>query len=347
MPAIKHALTALRNLRPERIPVCHFLGGSWPIIYAGRTLEELIGDPDTTASIFYQVNEKLDSDIVVIGAGATALTIRALGGEVRFDSKGAPSIIDELIKTEDDLEHLNAADAMESEDIRWIRETADRLFRLAGNKRLILASGRAPFTLAGQMFGLEKLARAIYKNQRLAHRILEFTTAVSIAYFKPMIEAGVAHGTFIADPSASGDVISKRHYEEFALPYFKRVVAAVKKKENPIILHICGDIRDRLDVIAETGIDCVSLDAKVNIEDAKAMVGDRICLAGNVNPVHIMEFGTAADVKNAALACLEQGARNGGFILMPGCDFGPRVTMENLKVLTETAHQWERKGIQA
>lgn len=340
MTAKENALLAFHNRRPARIPTCHFLGGSWPIINMGRTLEELIGDPDATAAIFYQVNEELDSDIVMVGAGATALTIRALGGEVRFDSQGAPSIIGELIKTEADLERINVRDAIESDGIRWIRETASRLFQLAGHKRLILASGRAPFTLAGQMYGLQNLAKAIYKNKTLAHRILEFTTAVSIAYFKTLNEAGVVHGSFIADPSASGDVISKRHFEEFALPYLQRVIAEVKTAQRPVMLHICGDIRDRLRLIAEAGVDSVSLDAKVNIAEAKALVGDEICLAGNVNPVDKLEFGTAADVKNAALACLEQGAGRGGFILMPGCDFGPKVSIDNLQVLTETAHQW-------
>ncbi len=343
MLPLEHALKAFQNQIPERIPVCHFLGGSWPVLYKGSTLEELIGDPERTAQVFYQVNEEVDADIIMVGTGSTAMIIRSLGGEVRFEGKGAPSIMGELIKSEGDLENIiDIATAFKSSDIQWILETAQCLFNLAGRNRLILASGRAPFTLAGQMYGLEKLAKAIYKNPGFVHHLLEFTTRVSIAFFMSMVENGFVHGAFIADPSASGDVISKRHFEEFSLPYFIRVVAELKKSQAPIMLHICGDIYDRLPSIADTGIDCLSLDTKVNIAIAKQVVGDRICLAGNIDPVTVLEFGTPKDVVDSAKRCLEQGARNNGFVLMPGCDFGPKVTLENLKVLTKTAHQWKK-----
>jgi uroporphyrinogen decarboxylase len=338
--AKEQAIRAFHNQKPDRVPVCAFLGGSWPLIYRGYSLREVIGDPDTTAQVFYEVNDELDADIVTVGAGATALTIRALGGEVRFDDKGAPSIVSELVTSEDELNRLNLAAALESDDLHWIRETAQRLFQLAGDQRLILASGRAPFTLAGQIFGLEKLAKAMYKNKSFVHRLLEFTTQVSIGYFQPMLEAGTVHGAFIADPSASGDVISKRHFEEFAAPYLQQVVNVVKHYNRPVMLHICGDITDRLDLVAGA-VDCISLDSKVNITKAKTLVGHEICLAGNVDPVSALEFGTAETVQNEAGKCLEQGAGTGGFILMPGCDFGSQVTIANLQALVQTGHQWK------
>ncbi len=126
--AKEQAFKAFANQKTERVPVCLFLGGSWPLTYAGYTLEKLIGDPYTAAKAFFQANEELEADIVTVGAGATALTIRALGGEVRFDSKGAPSIIGELIKTEQDLERLDLTAALESEDLQWLKQQPRNIF---------------------------------------------------------------------------------------------------------------------------------------------------------------------------------------------------------------------------
>ncbi|MFA5384456.1 MAG: uroporphyrinogen decarboxylase family protein [Eubacteriales bacterium] len=221
--------------------------------------------------------------------------------------------------------------------VKWLRETAGELLKLAGNKRLVLASGRAPFTLAAQIFGMENFLKSLYKNRNFAHKLLEFTTGLSISYFKAMED--FVHGIFIADPVASGDVISKKHFIEFVFPYLKRVIREVKSVKKPTMLHICGDISDRLHLIPDTGADSLSLDAKVNIADAKSILGNKVCIAGNVDPVHILQFGSKNDVYNAAYQCMEQGAKNGGFILLPGCDLAADVPEENIKALVDSAHR--------
>ncbi len=331
---------ALRRENPEYVPAGIFLGGSWPVIKAGRTLEGLIGNPEETAEIFIETNKRLNADVFMVGTGSTALVVKALGGEVRFNKKGAPEIMSPLIKGEADLDRLKIEDVFGNTAIKWLVETARCIDSYNKNIRLVLASGRAPFTLAAQMYGLEETCKALYKNKRFVHKLLEFTTEISITYYEEMITKGLAHGAFIADPTASGDVISKKHFEEFVLPYLKRVIGTVRDMGKPTMLHICGDISDRLPLIADTGVDCVSVDTKVDIKEAKEAVGDSICIAGNVCPVDILQFGTKEAVAGATLDCIRKGAGKGGFILLPGCDLAAGVPEENIKVFVDTAHQW-------
>lgn len=338
MSTSKEILDKAFRLKPqEEIPVGIFLGGSWPIIHSGLTLEGLIGQAEKTAKVFHQVNEKLDGDLIMVGTGATALLINALGGEIKFKDNGAPAVIGELIKTENDLSRLKVSDAIQHPAVRWLFETARHLSRLAGRERLILASCRAPFTLAAQLYGLENFSRDLYKKRTFAHDLLEFTTELSIAYFQQMIDEGEVHGVCIADPTASGDVISTRHFKEFVIPYLTRVVKVVKDKGKPVILHICGDITDRLSLIPETGVDCISLDTKVNLANAKNSVGDQICIAGNVDPVNILQFGTRTEVEDAVKLCISQSRDTGGFILLPGCDLDAGVSEENIKAFVDAA----------
>lgn len=334
----ENVLKAFSREETEYVPAGAFLGGSWPIINSGLTLEGLIGNAQKTAEVFYEVNERIDADILMVGTGSTALLIKSLGGEVRFDEKGAPQIISELIKDESDLVGLNVSKAINDPTILWLGEVSKEVNRLAGDKRLILASGRAPFTLATQLFGLEKFSKAIYKKPDLVHKILEFTTELSFSYFKFMIEEGNAHGAFIADPSASGDVISKKHFAQFVIPYLEKVVKKIKELQKPVLLHICGDITDRLEVIATTGIDSISIDTKVDILKAIELIGDKISIAGNVDPVNIMEFGTVEDVREASSACIKKAAGRKGLVLLPGCDLAWGVTEENIKAFIDTAH---------
>lgn len=335
-------LQAFRREKTEFIPVGIFLGGSWPIINSGLTLEGLVGDVEKTAKVFFDVNERLNADIIIMGAGSTALMIKALGGEVKFDKKGAPQIISQLIKNEDDLRRLSVSTVTNHSSMVWLRGTAKEILRLSKGERMILASGRAPFTLATQMYGLENFSRALYKNPTFAHEILEFTTKLSIEYFKIMIEEGLVHGAFIADPTASGDVISKKHFEEFVLPYLNRVVRAVKNLNKPVMLHICGNISDRLKLISESGIDSLSIDTKVDIAKASVEIGGKLCIAGNVDPVDVLEFGTRMAVREATAECLRKGTVQGkGFILLPGCDPAGSVPEDNIKTFVDTAHRWK------
>lgn len=336
------ATIAMSGQNGGKVPVGTILGGSWPIIIEGFTLEGLIGDAQKTAEIFYRVNERLDADILTVGTGATALLLRALGGDIRFSKKGAPEIMSEVVNHKEDLQLLNIAAALEDPAVQWLGEVAAELSRLAGNQRFIMASGRAPFTLASQIFGLENFLRVLHKDKLFAHKLLEFTTQLSIEYFRLMNKTKSLPGAFLADPTASGDVISRKYFEEFALPYLTRVVTAIKQDYGYVMLHICGNITDRLALLPGSGIDSLSIDTKVDIAFAKKLIGKDVCIAGNVDPVQVLEYGTLDQVYQASRNCLEAGARDGGFILLPGCDLAAAVPEENVRVMVETAHAWQK-----
>ena len=99
-------------------------------------------------------------------------------------------------------------------------------------------------------------------------------------------------------------------------------------------MHICGDTTDKLHEIAETGADCLSLDYKVDMGVAKDAIGDRLCLAGNVDPVSVLDQGTLEDTRRACRVCIEaMGGGTDGYILTSGCDLPPTVKLDNIKAM--------------
>ncbi|MDR2704225.1 MAG: uroporphyrinogen decarboxylase family protein [Planctomycetaceae bacterium] len=332
--------------RPERVPLGICLGGSWPFFVEGVYLQELLSSPPSKAAeIFYRVNERVGSDFVTVGTGATAFLIEALGGKIKFTKNGAPEIDSILISSPEDIDRLDLQTIFQTEKLKWLKAVAAETVKLNesklnNNQRSIFVSGRAPFTLAGQLLGLETLSKSLYKNKPFAEKLLAFTTELSVAYFEFMLEVSGIDGIFIADPSASGDVVSVRHFESAVIPYLTAVIKRLKRYQKHFLIHICGNISDRLHLLPQTGIEMVSVDSKVDLRNAKQILNGKIGLAGNVNPVFVLEEKTADEIYIETQKCLNDAAGDGGFMLLPGCDLSAKVSEENIRAFVAAAHEW-------
>jgi uroporphyrinogen decarboxylase len=102
-------------------------------------------------------------------------------------------------------------------------------------------------------------------------------------------------------------------------------------------LHICGNTTDKLESIADTGASCFSLDYKVNLAVAKEKVGGRMTLAGNIDPVSILNQKGPDEVRASGQACIAAAAAGGGFILTSGCDLPPTIPLDNIRAMLDMA----------
>jgi uroporphyrinogen decarboxylase len=336
-------LDAFSLKKPERIPVGVCLGGSWPFFVERVALSDLFNDPRRAAEIFYAVNERVGADFITVGTGATALIIEALGGTVEFPPNGAPEILSIAANSrdgEDNIDDLDIGKVFRSERVGWLKAVAEETVRLNRGRRGIFVSGRAPFTLAGQLCGIETFSRALYKNKTFAERLLNFTAELSAAYYEFMLGAEGIDGVFIADPIASGDVLSKKHFELEVLPRLTALTSRLSRHGKPSLLHICGNITDRLELLPQTGIDMISLDAKVDLKRASEILRGKMGIAGNVNPVSVLEEGTPEESAAAARKCIGDVAGNGGFMLLPGCDISYHTPEANIAAFVKAAHEY-------
>jgi uroporphyrinogen decarboxylase len=186
------------------------------------------------------------------------------------------------------------------------------------------------------MYGTENLMRDIRKNQEAVHHILDFTGDVFLACAESYRELGLEIIS-MGEPTASGDMISREHFEVFVFPVLKKIYTSLRKKKLIGILHICGNIGNRLDLAAETGAHIISIDYKVSLKEARAALNGKAAFAGNMNPVDVMQREDPEGVSAACRQCIADAGR-GGFILMPGCDIPPATPDENIRAMTRTAH---------
>ncbi|MDP4145094.1 MAG: uroporphyrinogen decarboxylase family protein [Bacillota bacterium] len=334
----KQIILDVVNLKETpRTPVALLSGGAWTLNRKGLTLENALKiGPEKFAEIIEETNKIVQSDIVWIGSGYHNLAIAALGGKIKYREKGTPDILESLIKNVSDIETLNPSNIKEDENLKVLWQASSYLVNNIGQETLVGSSQWGPFTLAGLLYGVENLMRNIYKDKQVVHAVLEFATEVCYQYFESFIDAGVGILS-IADPSASGDMISKSQFNEFSLPYIKKLINRIKERGVLVCVHICGNITNRLDLLAESGASFISLDYKVDLSVAAEVFKDKMAFSGNMNPVSIMQFSDTKGVKNACIDCIEKSGAKSNYIVMPGCDIPPAVPVENIIAMVETA----------
>jgi uroporphyrinogen-III decarboxylase len=202
----------------------------------------------------------------------------------------------------------------------------------------------SPFTQLMELFGYEQGLMNLLDEPDKCRAILA-------AYTEGTAELGMlqarhgADAVLISSAFAGGGFISPRQYEQFVLPYEKEVVGRIKQEGVPVYTHTCGDIGDRLELMAATGIDGIdTLDppplGSIDLEDAKRRVGDRLFFKGNLDPVNTLLKKTREEVRQDALWRLEVGSLGGGYILSSACSVSPRVPPENLTVLAEASEEF-------
>lgn len=336
----ERVLEAFRLGEPDRVPASLFGGGMWTLFTWGADFESLIGHPQEMARVNIETNRRMGFPIIYMGSGYKNFHVAALGGRIRFRGAGAPDLAEPLITRADELDDLDIEDLARDELVQTVWDATRIVASELGDEVVVAATAWGPFTLAAQIYGVENMMRAVMKRPQDAKKVVEFATQVAVRFYGPLLEEKVVPMISIADMSSSGDLISRQHFAEYAFPPLQKLIAGTKSKGAYTLLHVCGDTSDKLDLLADTGADCVSVDHKVDLRQAKDLFRGRTCLAGNVHPIDVLLQGTPADVEGSCLDCLDQAATGGGFILMPGCDIPPTVPEENVRAFLRAADSW-------
>jgi len=333
-------LKAYEGGKPDRVPVTLFGGGMWSIKDFGTSFEELATDKGKMSEMLLKESERLMCDIIYAGSGYNNFHAQAFGGEMKYREIGAPDLKEHLVSSIDDLAKFDLSSIDKHEVISTVSEAFRAVNAKAGNEYVVTVTAWGPFTLAARFVGEEDMMKATFKNKDLVHKACQFCTDLLIHLYEPLVDSGMVVIS-LADPTASGDLISKKQFKDYAVPYLKKFTDWAKSKNAHTLLHICGNTTDRLELMPETGASCISLDHKTDIAKAREMLFGKMCFGGNVDPVAVMLQGTAEDVEKSSKEIIEKAGTDGGFVLMPGCDIPPTVPYENIQKLIQVAREWK------
>jgi uroporphyrinogen decarboxylase len=334
-------LKAFEGEKTERVPVTLFGGGMWSIREYGSTFKDLSQDAEKMTDMLVGMSGKLLCDIVYAGSGYNNFHATALGGRIKFREMGAPDLEEPFVTTEEELRKLEISRIDSNEVIAIITKALKETKSRIGDQYILTMTAWGPFTLGARLVGEEPMMKATFKKPDFVHAVVDFVTDLLIHLYAPLVADGTLELISIADPTASGDLISKKQFEKFALPYLKKLTDWAQSKNVHTLVHICGNTTDRLDLFPLTGASCISLDHKTDIAKAKETLHGKMCFAGNVDPVNIMLQGSVNDVEETCKKIIQTAGTDGGFVLMPGCDIPPTVPYENIQRFIHVAREWK------
>ena len=194
-------------------------------------------------------------------------------------------------------------------------------------------------TTAGAFRGVEQLLTDFMLEPELAQKVMNKVTEFVDGVIRAALDFG-CDCTFIADPSASGTLISEEMFEEFCEPYLKKTFAGWKKDfQCNNYLHICGDTLPVIEGIKSVQPDVFSFDYMNDISEMRKAIGNKFVMAGNLNPMEVVWLGNPASIEQAAKAAIEK-AEGDRFILATGCEVPRDTPMENLRAIAAAADKY-------
>jgi uroporphyrinogen-III decarboxylase len=194
------------------------------------------------------------------------------------------------------------------------------------------------------LFGFEQAMIGCLEDPGRAKAVLGRFTHGLARLAEGLAETGV-DAVKISSPFAGAGFLSRAFYQEFVLPFEGRVVAALEGRGVRSYIHTCGDIHDRLELMAgsgASGIECLDPPplGRIDLADAMARVGGRIFIKGNIDPVHTLLAGDIDRVRSDAQLRIAVGKPGGRYILSTACSIAPHTPPENVALLHEAVEAW-------
>ncbi|AGI47501.1 Uroporphyrinogen-III decarboxylase [Thermoplasmatales archaeon BRNA1] len=312
---------ALKFEKQDRTPVNNFA-----LVTASRSAGYLVKDtrfnPEMSARVSVDYAMKTKSDFVKPILDSQ-MVFADLGMDVSFADDDYGRVRSVLVHDAEEIDDLaffdpNAAKECPNFDLcimQALRETA----RIIPEDLHICGLAWGPITTAGYLLGVENLIMDLLMEGDLAPKLIDKSARFVGEQQVAMGRAGQTL-MWMADPTASEDIIAPDMFH-FAADGVKTAVSMYKKEfANPAFLHICGNTKDVIPMVAETGADCLSFDHAVDPAVAKAQADGKIALMGNIDPVKYLMMGTPEQVTEQSYRVIRECGMDSGLILAPGCE---------------------------
>ncbi len=198
----------------------------------------------------------------------------------------------------------------------------DSLKRLVDRYKGKLAIGvhlNDVFSIPRNLAGYEQILMAVAAEPELVRGLVELSVEINIQMAKEVARCG-ADFIFTGDDYAATErpLMSPATFRDIFYPGLKQVMAGFHDAGLPVIKHTDGNIMPLLDMILDSGIDCLDpIDpvAGMDIALIKREYGERIAIKGNVDCAHTLTFGSEQDVVQETKQVIRKAAHGGGLIL--------------------------------
>jgi len=334
----------------------------WLMRQAGRYLPEynatrkragsflgLAKSPSFATEVTLQPIERYPLDAAILFSDI--LTVPDAMGLGLYFAEGEGPKFQHPVRDESDVARLAAPDPQLS--LGYVLDAVREIRKALANRVPLIGFSGSPFTLACYMIegggsdDFRRVKTMLYGRPDLLHRILAINARAVADYLNAQIEAG-AQAVMLFD--TWGGTLADGAFQEFSLAYLGEVVAGLRREVAgqpvPSIVFTKGG-GQWLEQIAAIGCTAVGLDWTVDLRSARARVGGRCALQGNLDPMAL--FGGEKAVRAAACRVLDSfgDPRNAdgtwaGHVFNLGHGISQHTPPDVVAALVETVHDHSR-----
>ncbi len=298
---------------------------AWSANFIGHTYRDYYLDGDVLVQAQLAVTRAFNLDqISAISDPWREASAYGMEFDYPADGVGKPKGL--LIKTYDDISKVKPLDIENAERTKQRIESVRKMAAEVGQTHSVLGWVEGPMAEYADLRGVENTMMDLIDKPEIFIKAGRVIIQNAIAFAIAQVKAG-ADMIGIGDAVAS--LIAPDMYKEFVLPLEQKLIAAVHEAGAAVKLHICGNIKNHISYMAQSGADIIDVDWMVPLAKAREFVGPAVTLCGNFNPAGVLFEGSPQDVADAARQCLKTGGDK--FILMPGCEVPPATPEQNIR----------------
>ena len=257
------------------------------------------------------------------------MTVEAevLGSEINFGTLACePKIERELFPSAARVVYRDVETMLKSGRIGTIIEAGHALSRRHPDTPVI-GNLTGPVSTAASIVDPVTFLKELRKDRDNAHRVMDYVSRLLIGFAREMVSNGVTLIS-IGDPTATGEILGPRMFEEYAVRYLNEVIDAIHGFGAPVIVHICGNMKSVKQHIPRLRSDAISTDALVNLKLLKEEF-PTLTTMGNIS-TFLLELGEPDKVARHT----EQLVRDGIDIISPACGLSTSTALGNIRAMT-------------
>lgn len=348
-PALKNDtfIRALLRQPTEYTPI-------WLMRQAGRYLPEyratrklagsfmgLAQNPDFATEVTIQPLDRYQLDAAILFSDI--LTVPdAMGLGLSFEEGEGPKFARPL----QDEKAVQALKLPEAGSLQYVYDAVTQIRQTLNGRVPLIGFAGSPWTLACYMVEgqgsreFHTVKSMMYKRPDLMEHILHTNAIAVAAYLNAQIDAG-AQAVMIFD--SWGGALADGAYQRFSLRYMQQILELLQKEKDgqkiPAIVFTKGGGL-WLDAMADIGADALGLDWTVNLGQARAQVGDKVALQGNLDPAVL--FAEPAQIRQQVEATLRsygKPTQGHGHVFNLGHGISQHTPPESVKVLVESVRE--------
>jgi uroporphyrinogen decarboxylase len=338
---------------------------------------QLCTTPELACEVTLQPLKRFPLDAAILFSDI--LTIPDAMGLGLYFADGEGPQFKNPVRTVADVKRLAVPDP--EDKLRYVMDAVRLIRRELDGQVPLIGFAGSPWTLATYMIegGSSKdfalIKKMLYDQPTLLHQLLATTARAVTEYLNAQIAAG-AQAVMVFD--TWGGALSPRDYKEFSLHYMQEIVAGLTRdaqgsasvphmdvpmpqaqdaqerpaegrmpgaaeaegRKVPVILFTKGG-GQWLEAIADSGCDALGIDWTTDLKDARARVGKRVALQGNMDPSVL--YASPDRIRAEVGTVLASFGHGSGHVFNLGHGIHTGINPDHVAVLVDAVHSQSQK----